>query len=1569
MSKIVKIGLGIGLIALGALTGGVLLLPGTALAFAVSSSALIAIGLSVVASTLLTPTFNTSPGERQASETTLQLGELARQVAFGKVATAGSLNDAFNYGGDDNTDWEVLVIALADHECESLEGFYVNEDYVAYTGDGAVSGYSGQLEVYFLPGTETQAMPSVVTTHGSGWTASDNCAGVAMAVVAYKADDPEAQNPVWPGGRPRFLWVIKGKKCYIPSKDSTVAGGSGTHRYDNPSTWEWTDNAAECRYQFQRGIYALDRVDQPDQLLLGRGLSTIEAPPERVIAAAAVCDEDVPLKGGGTEKRYRFNGIIGADEDFLTAESYFAEAMGGIILQPEGSIEVEPGQPKATSAEITDLDILNLEEVQVEYFRGEADTQWVNTVTARYVEPSQKWKMHSAPIRRAYADLIEDGGPRQTSPEFKPVTSGTQAQRLGEIKRRLGRLNTTGSLTLGPRFCELEEGDWIGWTSARHFQGARRVFRIESYTRDQGWRMKLTLREISASVFDWTAATDQYDPLADNTQQSAPPALIAPGAGAWAATGGQVEGVSGLVPAIMLSGAVDAPFAEQVRIEYRRSGEAEWLLHGDFGRGLTQTVVTGLGGGSDYEVAVSNIVNNEPSPRRVLNAVTVAPAAFPDGSALAPPQLGLNVRDEAGDLLFDPQVITLEGISAGFTGQGALATRNTANFYTDVSNAPQSLTNLINKGDFSDGSKGTWLNGTVYQPSGLPAYKALLFGETNGGSNVNNEQTPGGTGALRRPINGGQTIFVSGWAYYPGPSSLNFGAQFYDKDGNSLGVVDSAQDFASASWGYFKSTITVPAGAASFYARPRIKSTAAGYGNAAFANLEYSVFEAGATIGARLGTGGNLLREDGTTRLTDAATVTNLGTAAAITGQSAWATSTIPTARLNNLSDTGNLSSLANISTRNLSQLNSRAWTNLFRANGTTAITDADAITNLGTAAAITGQGAFATVNSAAYGSALLTGFGTLAPRSNVRFGTEVVRANGSTVVADSDAITALGTAAAISNQGPGATAPARDVLNYKQENSTTFIPAPEGATAILATTTSATGAIRIDLPVLWTNNMMRFQVEIYDYASNASVSYLVGGYNYTGSGAGGFWVNPFAQMIGRATRSKTVRFGSFNGKACIWIGDPTDTWSHPTVRVINFFTRGSVYSTFSAGWGLSLDTATAGNPNGAGSGLAIANPSAADAVFGSNTFETVGGTIATLSNFRTNLGTATAIANQSAWATSNIPTTRLNNLSDTGVLSSLANVASRDLSLLTARAWTNLFRANGSTPITDADAITNLGTAAAITGQGTGATANNLGQLNVAEGAKLNGIEAGADVTATAQRTIEPQYPVIEIKQGEAGHTGSRTVTHVAKRGTSTLTGGTWSLPSTNLGAGTATISSATGTVTLSGIAISGAYVVRYVHSDGVVTELAVSVTYVPTPPTATVSAKTGTASSSTGVPNTNSWVQVVSLTMSNCPAGRLFFNQFGLGQGCKISILTGSGTCSHAAQLKVNGVIVASVPGQPSVSGGAIEFFDVGSLFGNAHDVPAGPVTVTVELQRTSGSGTIDSMNNKLDCNVIAS
>jgi hypothetical protein len=122
--------------------------------------------LTIAAQAVVDLTMPKTPA-RQASEMSLQLGEQPRSAFFGEGATAGSLVDGFNYGGKYGTDWEVLVIRLADHRCAGLTGFYVNDIWVPYTGDGLYPAFNtDHLAIYFRADTSTVPLPAIVTTYG-----------------------------------------------------------------------------------------------------------------------------------------------------------------------------------------------------------------------------------------------------------------------------------------------------------------------------------------------------------------------------------------------------------------------------------------------------------------------------------------------------------------------------------------------------------------------------------------------------------------------------------------------------------------------------------------------------------------------------------------------------------------------------------------------------------------------------------------------------------------------------------------------------------------------------------------------------------------------------------------------------------------------------------------------------------------------------------------------------------------------------------------------------------------------------------------------------------------------------------------------------------------------------------------------------------------------------------------------------------------------------------------------------------------------------------------------------------
>jgi hypothetical protein len=150
-------------------------------------------------------------------------------------------------------------------------------------------------------------------------------------------------------------------------------------------------------------------------------------------------------------------------------------------------------------------------------------------------------------------------------------------------------------------------------------------------------------------------------------------------------------------------------------------------------------------------------------------------------------------------------------------------------------------------------------------------------------------------------------------------------------------------------------------------------------------------------------------------------------------------------------------------------------------------------------------------------------------------------------------------------------------ILNNFNTAGIMSIPAPVGGKYAVAAS-GQVGALKIRLPQGWTNTMLRFQVQIFEYSTGMSCTYEVGGYTYVATST---WYNTYAKMVGGTAAAKTVRFGSDgSGYCCVWIGEPASTWQYPQFQVINFMGgySNNAESQWASGWGVSLDTAAATN-------------------------------------------------------------------------------------------------------------------------------------------------------------------------------------------------------------------------------------------------------------------------------------------------------------------------------------------------------------------------------------------------------
>ncbi|WP_295205845.1 phage tail protein [uncultured Brevundimonas sp.] len=505
--------------------------------------------------------------ERQASVTQLSLGEVPREAIFGMACTGGSLLDAFNYGGKYGTDTVTRVIALADHLLDGIVGYYVDDVFYNWTKDGVQPGFNGKLSIEFRNGFASGNVPPVHVRQNGGWTTNDVLAGVAHVVVDTRFDEA-----TWTQGHPRLKFVVRGLRVYDPRRDPALGyTGPDPQTWADPSTHTFSRNAALLRYAYARGVYATGHQGEPEHLLIGRGLSAEEAPPARIIAAANLCDEVVD-----GEIRYTADGVIAANQAFIEVEELFAAAMAGVIVQREGGVEIEPGQAKAAVVTITDGDLVIGKPIGATPFLPDSDGGRINTIVPRYVEPSQGWLDHAAPVIRDLLRMapapIGDGGPREMTLALALVIRASQANSNGAIALRKAALERRATVTLPPRFAGLEEGDWIAWKSDRRHGGATVRYRVVSFSLNAEWQNSLVLEEIASSVYGVP------DPVEDRALPPPAPtpidALQLLGVNAEAIT---LAGETSALPAVRFTWDVNVEdtAVTAIRAEVRKVGETE----------------------------------------------------------------------------------------------------------------------------------------------------------------------------------------------------------------------------------------------------------------------------------------------------------------------------------------------------------------------------------------------------------------------------------------------------------------------------------------------------------------------------------------------------------------------------------------------------------------------------------------------------------------------------------------------------------------------------------------------------------------------------------------------------------------------------------------------------------------------------------------------------------------------------------------------------------------------------------------------------------------------------------
>ena len=264
----------------------------------------------------------------------------------------------------DNRSKDLFVVyALATGECDQIElesieldgnsirdtkrfrqGYYAGSDKIAsgagslntanQVGDVQVSnaGRSGtdptkRYRMVFNAhhGAASQtADPMLRASIGAKWTTAHKLNGITYIAASYEFDTKAMFK-----GIPQLTVIVKGKKVYDPRLDSSISGGSGSHRINDVDTYEWSDNPALCFLNYITN----------DSYGKGLGSSAIDLQSFQTAANTADTLIDTPDYGGSYNST-TWSYTAGARTVYVDEDTWKDAKIGGVLTIKDGDANI-----------------------------------------------------------------------------------------------------------------------------------------------------------------------------------------------------------------------------------------------------------------------------------------------------------------------------------------------------------------------------------------------------------------------------------------------------------------------------------------------------------------------------------------------------------------------------------------------------------------------------------------------------------------------------------------------------------------------------------------------------------------------------------------------------------------------------------------------------------------------------------------------------------------------------------------------------------------------------------------------------------------------------------------------------------------------------------------------------------------------------------------------------------------------------------------------------------------------------------------------------------------------------
>ncbi len=523
-----------------------------------------------------------SPSERQSI---VKAPAMARLRSYGTVRIGGGQIFAAAAGL-----FYYRVVAHSDGRIGGVDEHLINDVIVTVDANGLVtapSQYASHVRIYWRQGEVNPARYTVLQDAFPEWDADHRGHGIHHSLTLFRQGDSETFSERFPAlANTTYKQTFRAAVVWDPRRPAQDR--------DDEATWAWSPNAALCILDYLRHSTGF-----------AMPWSAIEPEIDAWIAAADACDEDVPLKAGGTEKRYRVSGTYSEDERPADVLARLLSACNGRLwMGPNGGLTISVGVWQEPTVTLDDQAIVSYRLDSA----GDA-TEATNIVTAVYTDPAQGYVETEAAPWIDEAAVTAKGEERSDAKLYFAPSHG-QTRRL--MKQAAGRMfanwdgapvwrgtvttNLLGLQALSERFVRLRiaELDLAITVEIDDLQ-----FVVEEGGIITGVAMQVT--QVAASMWAWNAATEEGDPPDVAPVIANQPVPLPGNFGVLVVEDGAAIAALGVWDAIESDGGAILNNATKLQMEFRRLGTTAWRRVEPVPASTGSVQTPALPAGQDYE--------------------------------------------------------------------------------------------------------------------------------------------------------------------------------------------------------------------------------------------------------------------------------------------------------------------------------------------------------------------------------------------------------------------------------------------------------------------------------------------------------------------------------------------------------------------------------------------------------------------------------------------------------------------------------------------------------------------------------------------------------------------------------------------------------------------------------------------------------------------------------------------------------------------------------------------------------------------------------------------------------